>query len=186
MECGARVILEGAQAAMLDIDYGTSPYVTSSSPTAAAYARAPASLPPRSSGSSRCTRHTSRGSGRDRSHRADRRNRRLLERARAEYGTTTGRPRRTGWFDAVQARYSARINGATDVALTKFDILDGVDPVRICVGYELDGRRVGTPPARIADYARVEPVFEELPGWTGPTSEASSSNRSAPESSGIR
>ncbi|MBP7275441.1 MAG: adenylosuccinate synthetase, partial [Kiritimatiellae bacterium] len=84
-----------------------------------------------------------------------------------EFGATTGRPRRCGWFDAVVARYSARINGIDEWALTKLDVLDGFDPLRICVAYECDGRRMDTVPADPDVFARCVPVYEDLPGWSG-------------------
>jgi adenylosuccinate synthase len=172
---GARVVLEGAQAAMLDIDYGTYPFVTSSSPTAAGICQGAGVAPTQVDRViSVYKAYVSRvGSGPFPTELADETGEYLRERG-AEYGTTTGRPRRTGWFDAVQARYSARLNGTTDIALTKFDILDDIDPVRICVGYEIDGRHIDAPPPRIDDYARVRPMYDEMPGWTGPTSEATS------------
>lgn len=170
---GAEVIVEGAQAAMLDIDYGTYPYVTSSSPTAAGVCQGAGIAPTQVDRViSVYKAYVSRvGSGAFPTELLDSTGDYLREQG-AEYGTTTGRPRRTGWFDAVQARYTARLNGATDIALSKFDILDGIDPVRICIGYRLDGRVLDAPPARITDYDRVEPIYDDLPGWTGPTADA--------------
>ena len=156
IERGARVILEGAQAAMLDIDYGTYPYVTSSSPTAAGICQGAGVAPTQVDRVIAVYKaYVSRvGSGPFPTELTDETGNYLRERG-AEYGTTTGRPRRTGWFDAVQARYSARINGATDVALTKFDILDDIDPVRICVGY-VPGWEPGNPAA--IDAAALRPT----------------------------
>jgi adenylosuccinate synthase len=160
---------------MLDIDYGTYPYVTSSSPTAAGVCQGAGIAPTQVDRViSVYKAYVSRvGSGAFPTELNDSTGDYLREHG-AEFGTTTGRPRRTGWFDAVQARYTARLNGATDIALSKFDILDGMDPVRICVGYRLDGVLLDAPPARIFDYDRVQPVYQELPGWNGPTSSASS------------
>jgi len=173
VEGGRSVIVEGAQAAMLDIDYGTYPFVTSSSPTAAGVCQG-AGVAPTQVGrvigvyKAYVTRV---GSGAFPTELTDATGDLLRERG-VEFGTTTGRPRRTGWFDAIQARYTARLNGLTDVALTKFDVMDGLTQVRICTGYQLDGRALSAPPPSIDDYARVEPVYEELPGWTEDTSGA--------------
>jgi adenylosuccinate synthase len=86
-----------------------------------------------------------------------------------EYGTTTGRPRRTGWFDAVAARYVARLNGVTDIALTLLDVFDVFETIKVCVAYEIDGECLDTVPARADLLARVRPVYEELPGWRDST-----------------
>ncbi|RIK46292.1 MAG: adenylosuccinate synthase [Chloroflexi bacterium] len=175
LDQSANVFVEGAQAAMLDIDYGTYPYVTSSSPTAAGVCQGAGIAPTQVDRViSVYKAYVSRvGSGAFPTELTDSVGAYLREHG-AEYGTTTGRPRRTGWFDAVQARYTARLNGATDIALSKFDILDGIDPVRICVGYRLDGKILSAPPPRIADYDRVEPIYEDLSGWNTGTSAATS------------
>jgi adenylosuccinate synthase len=173
IDAGANVIVEGAQAAMLDIDYGTYPFVTSSSPTAAGVCQG-AGIAPTQVGrvigvyKAYLTRV---GAGGFPTELLDETGNLLRERG-VEFGTTTGRPRRTGWFDAVQARYTARLNGVTDVALTKFDVLDGMESVTVCTSYQLDGETIGAPPARISDYDRVQPVYEELPGWTEDTTDA--------------
>jgi adenylosuccinate synthase len=171
IDTGQTVIVEGAQAAMLDIDYGTYPYVTSSSPTAAGVCQGAGIAPTQVDDVIGVYKaYTTRvGSGAFPTELRDSIGDLLRERG-AEFGTTTGRPRRTGWFDTVQARYTARLNGVAAIALTKFDILDGLDHVRVCVGYLLDGREITAPPARIEDYARVEPVYEDLPGWSRDTS----------------
>ena len=88
----------------------------------------------------------------------------IRERGR-EYGTTTGRPRRTGWFDAVAARYVARLNGISDIALTLLDVFDVFEAIDVCVGYEIDGQVVETVPARLDELARARPVYERLEGW---------------------
>ncbi len=166
IDAGRNVMIEGAQAAMLDIDYGTYPYVTSSSPTAAGVCQGAGVAPTqvdRVIGVYKAY-STRVGAGAFPTELFDATGAMLRERG-VEFGTTTGRPRRTGWFDAVQARYTARLNGITEIALTKLDVLDGVEPIRICVGYEIDGERHDAPPARIEDYDRVEPVYEEMAGW---------------------
>jgi adenylosuccinate synthase len=94
----------------------------------------------------------------------------IRERAH-EYGTTTGRPRRCGWFDAVAARFSTRINGFTGAALTRLDILDILPRLKICIGYELDGKTIDYFPGSVADLARCQPIYEELPGWQTPISD---------------
>jgi adenylosuccinate synthase len=173
IDAGKNVIVEGAQAAMLDIDYGTYPFVTSSSPTAAGVCQG-AGIAPTQVGrvigvyKAYLTRV---GAGGFPTELHDEMGALLRERG-VEFGTTTGRPRRTGWFDAVQARYTARLNGISEVALTKFDVLDTLETVRVCTGYLLDGQPLSAPPARISDYDRVEPVYEELEGWREDTSAA--------------
>ncbi len=168
---GENVLLEGAQAVMLDIDYGSYPFVTSSSPTAAGVCQGAGVGPTQVDRIVAVYKaYTTRvGAGAFPTELHDAVGEHLRERG-AEFGTTTGRPRRTGWFDAVVARYSARLNGVTEIALTKFDILDQVETIRVCVAYRLDGEIINTPPARIEDYDRVEPVYEELPGWLQDTS----------------
>ena len=89
-----------------------------------------------------------------------------------EYGTTTGRPRRCGWFDAVAARYSATINGVTSAILTRLDVLDGISPVRVCVAYRLNGETVSGFPTDASTLEACEPVYEDLPGWETPTASA--------------
>jgi adenylosuccinate synthase len=90
---------------------------------------------------------------------------------RGEYGTTTGRPRRIGWLDAVAARYSVRFNGLAAVALTRLDVLDNLETIKICTGYELDGKIITTFPSRESTLERINPIYEELPGWKTPTTE---------------
>lgn len=175
IDAGSEIVIEGAQAVMLDIDYGSYPFVTSSSPTAAGVCQGAGVAPTqvdRVIGVYKA--YTTRvGEGAFPTELHDAVGVHIRERGN-EYGTTTGRPRRTGWFDAVQARYTSRLNGVGEIALTKFDVLDELDSVRICTGYLLDGSEIASPPARISDYARVEPVFEEWPGWCENTSGAGS------------
>lgn len=168
---GKHVIVEGAQAAMLDIDYGTYPYVTSSSPTAAGVCQGAGIAPTQVDRVIGVYKAyvTRVGSGAFPTELNDETGNYLRERG-VEYGTTTGRPRRTGWFDAVQARYSARLNGISEIALTKFDVLDGSESIEICTAYTLDGRDLPAPPARIDDYERVIPRMERIPGWHESTS----------------
>jgi adenylosuccinate synthase len=170
---GKRILLEGAQGVMLDVDHGTYPFVTSSNAVAGA-AAAGAGLPPRAIdrviGITKA--YTTRvGGGPFPTELTDA----LGERLRAdgdEYGATTGRPRRCGWFDAVVVRRAVELSGVDVIALTKLDVLTGIDPLRVGVGYELDGRRLEGPPATVGMWQRLRPVYEELPGWTEPLGNA--------------
>lgn len=169
------VIVEAAQGSMLDLDYGTYPYVTSSSPTAAGACQGAGIAPTqveRVVGVFKA--YTTRvGAGPFPTELTDETGQLLRERGR-EYGTTTGRPRRVGWFDAVAARYTARLNGMTEAALTKLDMLDPLPEIRVCVGYRLGDRELTAPPAQLDQYMAVEPVYEILPGWQTDTSHAAS------------
>jgi adenylosuccinate synthase len=166
------VLLEGAQGTLLDVDFGTYPYATSSSPLAGGGCLG-AGLGPtkidRILGvfKAYCTRV---GAGPMPTELMDETGNLIRERAH-EYGTTTGRPRRCGWFDAVAARFSTRINGFTGAAVTRLDILDILPRLKICIGYKLDGKTIDYFPASVAALARCEPVYEEIPGWQTPTSD---------------
>jgi adenylosuccinate synthase len=172
---GKRVLLEGAQGMMLDVDHGTYPFVTSSSCVAGA-AAAGAGLPPRALdrivGIAKA--YTTRvGGGPFPTELANA----LGDRLRAdgeEYGATTGRPRRCGWFDAVVVREAVALSGIDGLALTKLDVLTGIDPLRVCTEYELGGRRLSLPPATQGAWERLAPQYEELPGWQEPLSGARS------------
>jgi adenylosuccinate synthase len=163
---GRTVLLEGGQATLLDVDHGTYPFVTSSNPTAGG-ACTGSGLPP-----TRIDRvvavvkaYTTRvGSGPFPTELLDDDGERLRKDG-AEFGTTTGRPRRCGWYDAVVARYAARINGVTDFVLTKLDVLTGWERIPVCVGYEVDGQRYDEMPMTQTDFHHARPVYEELPGW---------------------
>ena len=165
------VILEGAQGTLLDPDFGTYPYTTSSSPLAGGGCVG-AGLGP--TGISRilgvfkayCTRV---GGGPMPTELKDETGDLIRERAH-EYGTTTGRPRRCGWFDAVAARFSTRINGFTGVAITRLDVLDILPRLKICVGYKLDGKTLDYFPGNVAALEKCQPIYEELPGWQSPIS----------------
>ena len=171
LDRGELVLLEGAQGTLLDLDFGTYPYVTSSSPFAGG-ACIGAGLSP-----NRIDRIlgvfkayiTRVGAGPMPTELEDETGSRMRERGH-EYGTTTGRPRRCGWFDAVLARYSAQINGFTAVALTKFDILDIFPSIKICTAYKIDGESYTRPPSNIALLERCQPIYEEHPGWQSETS----------------
>jgi len=169
---GELVILEGAQGALLDPDFGTYPYATSSSPLAGGACLGAGLGPTRLDRvlgvyKAYCTRV---GGGPMPTELHDETGELIRERAH-EYGTTTGRARRCGWLDAVAARFSSRINGLTGAVITRLDILDVLPSLKICVGYELDGKKIDYFPGNIAALARCEPVYEELPGWQSPTTE---------------
>jgi adenylosuccinate synthase len=163
---GRRILLEGAQGTLLDIDHGTYPFVTSSSCTVGG-AVTGTGLAPRDLGrvigifKAYITRV---GNGPMPSELAGDSGNELRERGH-EYGTTTGRPRRCGWFDVVAGRYSVLLNGYDDIVLTKLDVISGMPRVKLCVAYELDGERIESFPQNTLDLARCTPVWEELPGW---------------------
>src|SRR5882762_8432977 len=166
---GRSILLEGAQATLLDVDHGTYPFVTSSSTIAGGAIIGTGLAPNRLSGVLGIVRtYTTRvGEGplpTEMLKGEDELGQLIRERGR-EYGASTGRPRRCGWFDAFATRYAAEINGFTSVALTKLDVLDALDEIKVCVGYELDGRRCDSLPAVAQDLRRVVPVYETLPGW---------------------
>jgi len=173
LRAGRKVLFEGAQGALLDIDYGTYPYVTSSNTTSAGIPTG-TGLPPQVVGKvlGVLKAYTTRvGTGPFPTELTDATGELLRERG-GEYGATTGRPRRCGWFDLVAARQGVAINGCTSIALTKLDVLDGFDRIRICVAYELDGRKVEHMPAGARDLGRVKPVYEEVAGWKGSAAQA--------------
>jgi len=166
LERGEWVLLEGSQGTLLDVDHGTYPFVTSSSPTAGGAAVGSGIGP------TRITRvvgilkaYTTRvGSGPFPTELHDEWGEFLLKQG-GEVGVTTGRDRRCGWFDAVIARYAARVNGITDFFLTKLDVLSGMDTVPICVGYDIDGQRYDDMPMTQTAFHHARPVYEQLPGW---------------------
>jgi adenylosuccinate synthase len=166
------IILEGAQGTLLDPDFGTYPYTTSSSPLAGGGCLGAGLGPTRIDRvlgvfKSYCTRV---GSGPMPTELKDETGDLIREQAH-EYGTTTGRPRRCGWFDGVAARYSSRVNGLTNIALTRLDVLDNLPQIRICTGYKLDGQTIDQFPGSITNLERCQPIYEELPGWLSPTSD---------------
>ena len=174
---GKSILLEGAQGTMLDIDFGTYPFVTSSNPTSGG-ACIGSGLSPRDID---CVvgvvkAYTTRvGAGPfptelyNAEDRQDADGRTLAERGH-EFGAVTKRPRRTGWYDAVVARYAQRINGIDYWALTKLDVMDVFEKIKICVAYELDGRRIEDMPTSADELARVKPIYEEMDGWMCETS----------------
>ena len=167
------VVLEAGQATLLDVDHGTYPFVTSSNATAGGACTGSGIPPTRISRVIAVVKaYTTRvGEGPFPTELLDVKGEQLRN-AGAEFGTTTGRPRRCGWFDAPVARYAARVNGVTDFVLTKLDVLTGMDEVPVCVAYEIDGTRVDEVPTNQAEFARAVPIYETFPGWTEDISSA--------------
>ena len=174
-ERGRRILFEGAQGVLLDVDHGTYPYVTSSN-TIAGTAAGGSGLGPAAVGFvlGIAKAYTTRvGSGPFPTELDDETGERLGTRGR-EFGTVTGRKRRCGWFDAVLVRQSAAVSGITGIALTKLDVLDGFETISICTGYRLRGAELDYYPAHAKDQAEVEPIYEEMEGWSGSTAGARS------------
>lgn len=172
---GRRVLFEGAQATLLDVDHGTYPYVTSSN-TVAGQVAAGSGVGPQAGGYvlGIVKAYTTRvGEGPFPTELQDEIGARLGERGH-EFGTVTGRPRRCGWFDAALVRQSVRVGGVEGIVLTKLDVLDGIETLKICTGYTLDGQPVDYLPAGLRDQARLVPVYEEIEGWTDSTQGARS------------
>ncbi len=164
---GRRLLFEGAQGSLLDVDHGSYPYVTSSNSSAAGIA-AGSGVPPRHIGRwiGVVKAYTTRVGGGPFPTEQENETGERIRRVGREYGTVTGRPRRCGWFDAVAVRHAARVSGSTELAVMLLDVLSGIDPLRVAVAYEDDsGRRVADFPAHLADLARCRPVYEDLPGW---------------------
>ncbi len=166
LEAGQEILFEGAQATFLDLDHGTYPFVTSSNPTAGGAC----------TGAGVGPRHINRvlgvakayvtrvGAGPFPTELFDDDGNRMVDIGR-EFGTNTGRRRRPGWFDAVMLRHAVRLNSLTDLAITKIDVLDTFDVVKVCVGYEIDGQLLDKLPYHQSELHRAVPVYEELPGW---------------------
>jgi adenylosuccinate synthase len=170
LERGENILLEGAQGALLDLDGGTYDYVTSSVPSSTSAGAAigmgigPADIT-KVMGVYKAYM-TRVGNGPMPTELDNEEGQILrLQGPRPEVGTTTGRPRRTGWFDAVASSYSARINSVTSIAITRLDVLDPFPSIQVCTGYTIDGETVTTPPASIGAFNRAVPVYEEMPGW---------------------
>ena len=168
-----KILLEGAQATLLDVDHGTYPYVTSSNPTAGG-AAVGAGIPPHHiSGVLGIVRTyaTRVGEGPFPTEMldAEEATANLIRQRGNEYGSVTKRPRRCGWFDAVATKYAAELNGFNSVALTKLDVLDALDEIKVCTGYEIDGTRIETFPAVSQDLQKIKPIYETLSGWKAET-----------------
>ncbi len=170
---GDRILLEGAQGSMLDLDFGTYPYVTSSSPTAGGALTGSGIAPSRVDVTVGVFKaYTTRvGYGPFPTELLDGQGEFIREVGR-EYGTTTGRARRVGWFDAVVAKYAVAVNGIQSIALTKLDVLDEVPALKICTGYRSKGRLRDHPMSNISHLKHCEPVYEEMPGWQTSTAGA--------------
>ena len=167
LDAGKRVLFEGAQGVMLDIDQGTYPFVTSSNPVAGGVTIGSGVGPSKiNKVVGVCKAYTSRvGDGPFPTELFDEVGDRIREIGK-EYGTTTGRPRRVGWFDSVVMRHSRRVSGITNLSLNSIDVLSGLDTVKICVAYDLDGKRIDYYPASLEQLKRCKPIYEELPGWS--------------------
>ena len=166
LDAGKTVVFEGGQSTMLDIDHGTYPYVTSSNPTAGGACTGTGVGPTRIDRVVGVAKAyvTRVGEGPFPTELFDESGDWLREKG-GEYGVTTGRPRRCGWYDAPVSRYSARVIGLTDIVLTKLDVLGGLEQIPVCVAYEVDGKRVEEVPAIQSEFARAVPVYEYVPGW---------------------
>ena len=169
------LLFEGAQGTMLDIDHGTYPFVTSSNTTSGG-ACTGSGTPPNKIDEviGVCKAYTTRvGEGPFPTEDVDKDGTEMAK-AGHEFGSTTGRARRCGWFDAIIARYAARVNGINWWTITKLDVLDGFEEIKLCTAYQLDGKTISTIPANVEDFARCEPVYETMPGWLSETSAAQS------------
>jgi adenylosuccinate synthase len=174
---GARILFEGAQGTLLDVDHGTYPFVTSSN-TVAGQAAAGSGLGPGAIGYvlGITKAYTTRvGEGPFPTEQDNEVGQFLGERGH-EFGTVTGRKRRCGWFDAVLVRQAVAVNGIDGIALTKLDVLDGLDEIKVCTGYRLDGETIDYLPASQGAQGEVEPIYETLEGWQGTTRGARSWN----------
>ncbi|CAN5454928.1 adenylosuccinate synthase [soil metagenome] len=167
LDAGKTVLFEGGQATMLDVDHGTYPFVTSSNATSGGAATGSGVAPNRFERVIGIVKaYTTRvGSGPFPTELFDQSGE-FLRANGFEFGTTTGRPRRCGWYDAPIARYSARVNGITDFVLTKLDVLTGLEKIRVCVAYDIDGVRVEEVPVNQTDFHHAVPIYQEFPGWS--------------------
>ncbi len=171
------ILLEGAQGVLLDPDFGTYPFGTSSSPTAAGACLGAGIAPNRIAHILGVFKafQTRVGAGPMPTELNDEIAEGIRQRGK-EYGTVSGRPRRCGWFDTVAARFSARVNGFTSIVITRLDILDTLPELKICTGYELDGKVISDFPASVTLLEKCRPVYENMPGWESPTSDIRSFN----------
>ena len=175
LDQGKNILLEGSQGTLLDVDHGTYPFVTSSNPTAGGACTGSGIGPTRISRVIGIIKaYTTRvGSGPFPTELFDENGERLRS-IGGEVGVTTGRARRCGWYDALIARYAVRVNGLTDLFLTKLDVLTGWEKIPVCIAYEVDGKRVEELPASQSDFHHAKPIYEYLPGWTEDISKAKS------------
>ncbi len=173
LDAGKVVLLEGSQGTLLDVDHGSYPFVTSSNPTAGGASTGSGIGPNRLSRAVGIVKaYTTRvGSGPFPTELDDENGERLRS-VGGEYGVTTGRARRCGWYDAVIVRYAVRVNGLTDLFLTKLDVLSGLETIPVCVGYDVGGERVDEMPMTQTGFHHAVPIYEQLPGWAGDLSKA--------------
>jgi adenylosuccinate synthase len=169
---GKEILFEGAQGTFLDIDHGTYPYVTSSNTTAGGACTGTGVPPHRMDRVVGVMKAYTTRVGEGPLPTEDRRLAETFHNQGREFGATTGRKRRCGWFDAVATRYATMINGIDELAITNLDGLDYVDPIRVCVAYRLNEKRLDVPPCDAAQLANCEPLYEEVPGWNRPTGSA--------------
>ncbi|HEU5049604.1 MAG TPA: adenylosuccinate synthase [Gemmatimonadales bacterium] len=170
---GKRVLLEGAQGALLDLDHGTYPFVTSSNTTAGGASVGAGIGPTAIDGVLGVVKaYTTRVGNGPLPSAASPEDDERLRRLGGEFGAVTGRPRRCGWFDATVVRYAVRVNGLTGLAVTKLDVLDTIEEIPVCVAYDLDGERCEELPSEVERLERVRPVYASLPGWRNPTGAA--------------
>jgi len=172
LERGKEILFEGAQGTFLDIDHGTYPYVTSSNTTAGGACTGPGVPPHRMDRVVGVMKAYTTRVGEGPLPTEDRQFAEMLHNLGREFGATTGRARRCGWFDAVATRYACMINGIDELAVTNLDGLDTVDPIRVCVAYRLSGKRLDVPPCDAAQLNNCEPIYAELPGWRKSTHSA--------------
>ncbi len=173
LRAGKRVLLEGAQGALLDVDHGTYPFVTSSNTTAGGASTGAGLGPTAISGVLGVVKaYTTRVGNGPLPTLAEPDSEEELRRLGGEFGATTGRPRRCGWYDALVVRYAVRVNGLTGLAVTKLDVLDTFEEIPVGVAYELDGERLDEMPCEVRLLERVKPVYETLPGWCCSTARA--------------
>ncbi|MFN2623368.1 MAG: adenylosuccinate synthase [Chthoniobacterales bacterium] len=167
-----KILFEGAQGTFLDIDHGTYPFVTSSNTTAGGACTGSGVPPHRMDRVVGVMKAYTTRVGEGALPTEDAGLARKLHEMGREFGATTGRARRCGWFDAVATHYATMINGIDELAVTNLDGLDGVDPIRVCVGYRLNGKRLDVPPSDAAQLENCEPIYREFPGWNKPTQPA--------------
>src|SRR6202047_748714 len=172
LERGKEILFEGAQGTFLDIDHGTYPYVTSSNTTAGGACTGTGVPPQRMDRVVGVMKAYTTRVGEGALLTEDEELPRMLQQLGREFGATTGRARRCGWFDAVATRYATMINGIDELAITNLDGLDYVDPIRLCVGYRLNGKRLDVPPSDATQLDNCEPIYEKMRGWNLPTTSA--------------
>ncbi|MEY2493321.1 MAG: adenylosuccinate synthase [Verrucomicrobiota bacterium] len=172
LQRGREILFEGAQGTFLDIDHGTYPYVTSSNTTAGGACTGSGVPPHRMDRVVGVMKAYTTRVGEGPLPTEDARVTKMLHEMGREFGATTGRARRCGWFDAVATRYATMINGIDELAITNLDGLDNVDPILLCVGYRLNGKRLDVPPCDSAQWINCEPIYQPMPGWKKPTGAA--------------